>query len=184
MTSETRYFRTGSATVNGLLARTLLTSQVGVTGSIQNESSYAQIGIRVWKRDSVGTETEITSGTLVAVATWDEGIGSAIYSGSWACPQTSLASTDSIVVRVYTAVDLPLYDTWQTGQLGVTQLDSATWTVYYYLTYSIQWAILTFKFDTATYNSRITNFSYSTPAPPPSVAAPVYFGDSLSWMVY
>lgn len=181
MTVETRYFQTGSSTVNGLLARKLLTSQGGVATYIVNESNTAQIGIQVWKRTSGGVETEITAGSPVAVATWDEGIGTAIYSATWNCPQTSLASTDSIVIRVYTADTLVLYDVWSTEPLTATQLDAATWTVYYYLVYNTSFATLRFYFDTATYDSKISNFSYSTPAGAAAVAH--YSGDGLYWSV-
>jgi hypothetical protein len=160
--TETRYFRSDTQTVNGLTARKLLTTQSGVSGSIDISNYNAYIGIRVWKRSSGGVETEITDGTPRARAVIPSSSG--IVSGVWSCPQTSLASTDAIVVRVYATADSitwVLLDTWVTEQLGATQLDASTWGVYYYIYVNTARGIWKFYFDTATYNSRITNFSWS-----------------------
>jgi len=171
-TTETRYFRSDTETVNGLNAYKLRTSQTGIEGSgaeVSGSSTlYYYIGIRVWKRDSSGVETEITGGSPVAVVTVKVGSGG-LKSATWNCPQTSLSSTDSIVVRVYhdIAINPPttLVATFTTEQLSAAQLDSATWTVYYYInarrisgtTYG-----MSFKWDTTTYNSKITNFSWTS----------------------
>jgi hypothetical protein len=161
-------------TVNGLNAYELLTSQ-GTTYRLayitEDSTLTIYFGIRVWKRSSSGTETEITSGTAVAIAS---GLGSGLISGTWSCPSTSLDGTDSIVVRVYAGTSSPpttLLATFTTEQLGAQSLDAATWTVYYYLSkvslggghyeYDFYWG-------TTTYNSRIENFTW-TPVPVPVV---------------
>jgi len=150
----------------------LRTSQTGTAGSGAEVSgsytSYYYIGIRMWKRSSNGVETEITNGSPVAVVATKVGAGG-LKSATWNCPQTSLNPTDSIVVRVYhdIAINPPttLVATFTTEQLGAAQLDSATWTVYYYInarrisgtTYG-----MSFKWDTTTYDSKITNFSWTS----------------------
>lgn len=179
-TTETRYFRSDTATVNGLNTEKLSTSRSGTSGNrskLINDYSdppatRAYWGIRVWKRASGGAETEISSGSPVALI-YRASAGAGIQSSTWACPQTSLASTDSIIVRVYVSLwdsgsgfwGWNLLDTWQTEQLSTTILNSATWTVYYYAQLSIvsgapkKWTPM-FIFDTSTYNSRIENFVY------------------------
>jgi len=178
MPVETRYFRSDQHTVNGLTAYVLGLSQTGVAGYKERKHpdpegtvEYVAWGIRVWKRSADGVETEITDGSPVAIVTRSSG-GAGIQSAQWSCPQTPLAPTDNIIVRVYSGVkhlDLPiswfLLDTWQTEQLGAGQLDSTTWTIYYY-TYlvivGITWTTR-FYYDTTTYNSRIEGFKWSIP---------------------
>ncbi|MBU0708419.1 glycosyltransferase, partial [Patescibacteria group bacterium] len=179
---ETRYMRgvASEVTVNGLTTYSLGTSQ-----SSTHQSNYvertgsgtgtAQWGIKVWKRSSGGSETEITSGTPVAIVSRSSD-GADIQSNTWTPTQTAMTSTDSIVVRVYG--EITDYVSWTemavftTEQLGANQLDNATWTVYYYTertSYgagppSGRWVRGTFHWGDSTYNSRITNFSWSEPA--------------------
>jgi len=138
-----------------------LTSQSGTSGSIDISNYHAYIGIRVWKRNNAGTETEITDGSPHAIAAVPSSSG--IVFAYWSCPQTSLATTDAIVVRVYASDGSTwvLLDTWVTEQLGATQLDGVQWTVYYYIYVVSKTGVYNFRFDTTTYNSRITNFSWS-----------------------
>lgn len=166
--TETRYMRSDTQTINGLTAYKLGTAQSSsqyssaATGS--SEDSYTW-GIGVWKRDSAGTETEITSGTPVAQVS---GSSTGLKSATWSCPQTSLASTDAIVTRVYVNVSggaWTLKVTFITEQVGASQLDSATWTVYYYISYTVSVKLdissSMFRFGISTYNSRIENFTWS-----------------------
>jgi len=173
---ETRYLRSDQQTVNGLTAYKLSTTQSSSLSSVTintyiglSEVYVTQyLGIRVWKRDSNQVETEITSGTAVAIASSDvNGLINAI----WACIQTVLTSSDSIVVRVYADDFSPpttLRRTFTTEQLGASQLDSVTWTVYYYLgrtsSYNSKtglWRVTyTFRHGSTTYNSRIENFQW------------------------
>jgi hypothetical protein len=144
--TQTRYFDSVQETINGKLFNELNTSYTGsaVEKSIGSSASYhnVKVGIRVWKRSGGGTETEITSGTPVAVLSWTPSSQPSwcnyCAGAGWAAPQTTLASTDSIVVRAYYSfnggawTDIGFYD-FSTEQLGASQLDSATWTVYYNL---------------------------------------------------
>lgn len=140
MTVETRWLLKTTQTINGLLAKKLMTSgwtlyeSIGSTKGSSATTVY--MGIRVWKRASDGTETEITSGTPVAqVSATANRAPSPPKTATWACPLTTLVLTDSIVVRWYTQFDAAgwvLLQTCTTEQLGAQSLDSATWTVIYY----------------------------------------------------
>ena len=181
--TETRYMRGDTATVNGLNTYQLGTSQsstglstlvaTGTGNGNQNQQVYW--GIRVWKRNSSGTETEITSGTPVAQVTRTSG-GIGLQSATWTPTATSLDTTDSIVVRVYIQIGTR---GWQqggtipdftTGQLNNNSLSNQQWTIYYYTEYytfsstpaSTRRTEGTFYWGTSTYNSRIENFSYTS----------------------
>jgi len=165
VTVETRYMRGDKQTVNGLSAYILGTSQSAVSGhySVPVDTGYYW-GIRVWKRASDGTETEITSGTPVAQVARSSGAG--LQSATWDCPLTSLVGSDAVVVRVYErtggATTWTLCAEFITEQLGGQSLDAATWTVYYYTAVTAYAAV--FWWGTSTYNSRIVNFTW-TPVP-------------------
>jgi len=199
MPAETRYFRTDSWTVNGVTYYKLGLTQTASSKMSRAEKSGdvraagVSWGIRVWKRTADGVETEITAGEPVAVVSRTAS-GSGIQSATWTCPQTSLASTDSIIVRVYGRwgtdpwfliapwpATTPPYAEFTTEQLGAQSLDAATWTVYYwtYLTYEPARDItgMRFYWDSSSYQSRIENFSW-TPAPPPP-AVGYYYSDGL-----
>jgi len=173
-TTETRYMRSDSATVNGLSTYVLGSSQSNTPVQLLLEeallSSYhVHMGIRVWVRVSGGTETEITSGTAVAIA---DGTGTGLKSATWSCPEKSLTATDSIVVRVYYSTSSTpnmLVTTFGTEQLGASYLNASTWTVYYYVQRILSggkkaqaifydWY---FDFGSSTYDSKVSNFVYT-----------------------
>jgi hypothetical protein len=181
-TRETFYFRSDKATVNGLFTEKLLISQSGTVGYKTRTDTdpecaitRAYWGVRVYKRSSAGVETQITSSTSNPVArVYRDCTSEGIQSATWPCPETPLATTDSIVIRVYTALYDPdegfypwqLQGTWSTTpQLGATKLSASTWTIYYYTYWLRQRTTpitLTsrFYYDTSTYNSRITGITY------------------------
>ena len=178
--SETRYMRSDTQSVNSLTAYKLDTTQsssslstaITETGSGSGTSYW---GIRVWKRNSSGTETEITSGTPVAQVSRTSA-GSGLQSATWAPTEASIAATDSIVVRVYLQINsggwqqggtAPIFTT---GQLGNTLLEGNTWTVYYYTQDerrtsgppSGRYLTATYHWGNSTYNSRIEDFTHSS----------------------
>jgi hypothetical protein len=163
---ETRYFTSTSETYKGITVKKLLTTNT--SSALSAGIAYGRrFGVRVWKTDVDETETEITAGTPVATVIHagtsdDDGE----YSATWACPETALVSTDRIVVRVYSSKAAPtswsLLQTFITEQLGASKLDSATWTVYYWLVLSGT-AVL-FNYGSSTYPSRITNFTWTAAA--------------------
>jgi len=183
-TTETRYFRSDTANVNGLTTEILGTSQSGVAGTRYKQFADSELavaavslGSQVYVRYDNSTEFKISGASPIAQVTRTS-VGSGIMSNNWNCPETSMEENCSVVVRVYTRWRYgtnprtwwwsawQLLDTWQTEQLDASQLDSATWTFYYWF----QWLNLggdpvnyrsIFKFDTVTYNSRITNFQYA-----------------------
>ena len=170
--SETRYMRGDTHTINGLLAYALNTTQSNTAKNVKKSSGLlkdAYWGIRVYKRDSGGSETEITSGTPVAEVI-RSAAGQGIQSNTWDCPETALDSTDAIIVKVYhkwTAESWVLIDTFITPQLGAETLDSSTWTVYYwtkkaFVGFPIPRGVDSwFYWGTSTYDSRITGFDWT-----------------------
>jgi len=125
---------------------------------------------QVFKRDASGNETAITDyitfySALISVFKDDAGT---LRSTTVNIPQTALASTDSIVVRVYTKIGTgspSMRNVYTTEQLGAQSLDAATWTFYFYLK-GANTALAIYDYwywDTSTYPSRIENFAW-TPA--------------------
>jgi hypothetical protein len=171
--NETRAFRQDTHTINTLLANQLQTTNTAVAANTQcTVGATLTTGIRVWKRSAAGTETEITAGTAIALVN-HAATSTVELSATWNCPTTAMASTDSVVIRVYQNFATPpttLSSTFTTGQLGATSLNAGTWTVYYW----VQRAGATnaarigyFHFgDAATYNSRITGFAYTAARDP------------------
>jgi len=168
--SQTRYMRGDKHTVNNLEAYKLDTSQSVTQNTYSDAASGIKTvywGIRVWKRNTNGTETEITGGTPVAQVSRSAN-GEGMQSSIWSCPQTSLQETDAIVVRVYTkfgSSSWKLCSTFITEQLEAAQLDPSQWTVHYYTwRYYASYEKTTygfFKWGTPTHNSRIANFEYT-----------------------
>jgi hypothetical protein len=171
VTTETRYFKNASINNNELACNDLGIAQTSSATyfELTLANSYSgQLGIRVWKRSSAGVETEITAGSPVAVM--EKAMGtSGIDSATWSCPETSLVSDDSIVVRVYLKrMGYPPYNnwelagTWQTEDLSANLLAAAVWTVYYYWQFyygsQYRWR---FWWGSSSYDSRIANFQYN-----------------------
>jgi len=194
MVSETRWFRNEQATVNGLTTYLLALSKItnGTYAIVRTDSPFlpesTSIGIRVWVRHSDGTETEVTAGSPVAISSLPTGSSITTTSSTWNCPQTSLAETDSIVVRVYGNVPTwKLIEEFTTEVLNAVSLDSATWTVYYTWStpyrqvapFRYRWGI-NFYWD-GDYESRIENFSWSTAV----VVTPlrIIIGDSIASVI-
>lgn len=165
MGAETRYFTSTSETYQAITVKKLLTTNTASALSA-GVVSGRRFGVRVWWTDTSETETEITSGspvaTVIHAGTSDD---DGEYDATWACPETVLVSTDRIVVRVYSSKVTPtswiLIQTFITGQLGASKIDSATWTVHYCL--YLSGTTVSFWYGSSTYPSRITNFSW-TPA--------------------
>ena len=127
-----------------------------------NVALYA--GIRVYKRSFAGVETEITG----AVSAIVYGSATGLQSATWTPPVTSLATTDSIVIKLYAATTTPpatLRTTFTTEQLGATRLDASQWTVSYFMRRagnpqggsSVLWG-------TSTYDSRVDGFQWTSTA--------------------
>jgi hypothetical protein len=170
-TTETRYLRgvANEESANGLTAYQLGTAQSNtqVNGASVGNNVNIYAGIRVWKRASDGTETEITSGTAVAQVS-RTAQGSGLLTATWSCPLTTLVTTDSIVVRVYqgTAAN-PTTETatWTSAQLGATSLDANTWTLQLWLTRGGPATASRVIWGTATYDGQIAGFKYTNYVP-------------------
>lgn len=172
MTSETRYMRsdTWSAGIYKLgTSRTASATSVSL-GQYPDNPVTQYFGVRVYVYHSDGTRDEVTSGvTLITSGT------SGLLNGSWACPQMAISDTDAIEVEVYADNTNPptiKRATFRTEALNATQLDSATWQLYFYLqqSYNPRTRVYSYTFwwGTQTYDTRIENFSWSTEGPAPS----------------
>jgi hypothetical protein len=163
-----RYMRGDTQTINGLNAYSLnipeSTSSTSVTQSgLESAPSW---GIRVFVRHSDGTETEVVldgqTGTPKAVVS-----GSDMQSANTSVSQTTLQSTDSLVVRVYIWLGADngwsLCASFTTEQLQASTLQATTWTVFYsvHTTFNrLSGYTGTFYWGN-TYNSRIQNLQYA-----------------------
>jgi hypothetical protein len=142
------------------------------------------VGIRVFGIKSDESEEEIgTPGTLKATV-----IGpsrTVTLSATWNCPQT--VNYVAFLVIVYRETEpmetadlraggLPL--AFMTEDLN-SALASATWTVYYAFYYNVAYDETYFRFGSATYNSRIANFTWGVV---PVLAAKIV-GDGLTLTV-
>jgi len=134
------YMRSDQHTVNNATTYKLVENHTQTAASVNSSvtdpenEAYCYWGVRVWKRSSAGTETEITSGSPVAVVSRTSS-GSGLQSANWTCPTTNLSITDCLVVRVYYKFDWTNYtqcSQFITLQLNATLLEAGTWTVYYY----------------------------------------------------
>jgi hypothetical protein len=163
-----RYMRGDTQTINGLNAYILnipeSTSSASVTQSgLESAPSW---GMRVFVRHSDGTETEVAldgqTGTPKAVVS-----GSGLQSANTSVSQTTLQSTDSLVVRVYIWLGVDngwsLCTTFTTEQLQASTLQAATWTVYYYTrtTFNRLYGFSGTFYWGNTYNSRVQNLQYT-----------------------
>ncbi|MHA2174924.1 MAG: archaellin/type IV pilin N-terminal domain-containing protein [Candidatus Hodarchaeales archaeon] len=174
--TETRFLRSNAATVNGLTAYDLgtdLTGSIAVTDQSSTVSGDQAVtwGIRVYVRHSDTSEAEITSGMVATVARGAGGDASGIQNGNWLCPQTALSPTDSIVIEVWYQIggnSPAMHIEFTTPQLGATQLDASTWSVFYYTErdraggFFSRTTTAIFHWGDAIHNSRIENFEYST----------------------
>jgi hypothetical protein len=188
MTVETRYMRSDTQTINGLLAYILGTSQSSTLlysagGSAGKVTVYWACDVAVRHADGSETLLEAKIGQV-----YRSTVSSGVQSKTWGCPLTALVSTDAVVVRVYDKYGTGSWNlraTFITEQLSsATQLDAATWTFYYYTsrdydvnmgtTGAFYWGIETF--GGITYNSRIENFTWSIPS-----VAVEFHGDGLTF---
>ena len=200
-TTDTRYFRTDTATVNGLTTEQLLTSQSGTIGSRNLSTSdpeweitYVSWGCRAWARFSNSSESELTAGTPIALVSRSV-TGAGVQSATWTLTTNVSVPVDtSVVVRAYAATYAGSYywtllDTWQTGRLNTTgpfYINNATWGLTYYtqlvlISSPVKRWNQTLWFDNSTYLFRLDTFIHNVyVAPPPSGS----WHAVLSWTEY
>jgi hypothetical protein len=163
-----RYMRGDTQTINGLNAYILNIPESTSSASVTTSGLEAapRWGIRVFVRHSDGTETEAVldgqTGTPKAVVG-----GSGLQSANTSMSQTTLQSTDSLVVRVYIWLGADngwsACATFTTEQLQASTLQAATWTVYYsvHTTFNRLYGYSGTFYWGNTYNSRIQNLQYT-----------------------
>jgi hypothetical protein len=163
-----RYMRGGIQTINGLNAYKLNIPESTSSASVTQSGLEAgpRWGIRVFVRHSDGTETEVAldgqTGTPKAVVS-----GSGLQSANTSVSQTTLQSTDSLVVRVY--VWLGADNGWSpcatftTEQLQASTLQAATWMVFYsvHTTFNRLYGYSGTFYWGNTCNSRVQNLQYA-----------------------
>ncbi len=158
--TETRYMRDDN--VLGLAQTATGADYLSGTGGI------VYTGFRAWKKNSGGTETEITGGAATAVVT-RLASGQGIQTSTWPCPQTSMSASDSLVIRVYQSVGTNpptgLAATFTSEQIGASSIDAATWTLNYY-TRRANTANDRFYWGTSTWDSRIAGIVWSVTSNP------------------
>lgn len=140
--TQTRYMRSDYSTINGTslhkLDTTNTTSQLTGDETKTDEDSNITWAIRVWKKVSGGSTTELTtdySAQVTRNATGFPDDSEGEQQGTWSCPETALNTTDNIVVYVYHKIggnDWYACGLFHTEQLGAFRLDANTWTVTYY----------------------------------------------------
>ena len=180
MPVETRYFRSDTIPVNEQVFNYLHTERSETTGYLGLSAEGidpTHFYFRVWKRAGDGTQTELTSGWTLHSARDVNDRGSGIVSADWTCPATPLVATDSIVVGLRVLIGYKEFiKYWATPPLNATELPNATWTIYLYtlrdyeIVEGLPETTGRIWFDTATYDSRIANLSWTAePAktPPP-----------------
>ena len=164
ITTETRYMRSDQwADAYYKLNTTRTTTSKNMLINVETTVTRQYLGIRVWAKHADNSETELTSGTAIIIAS---GSTAGLKSASGTSPSGNLVSSDSIVVRVYADDFTPPTDiiaTFETEQLGASNLDGATWTVYYYLLRTKIGTLYYYYFywGTSTYDSNIANFQWS-----------------------
>lgn len=142
--SETRYLLKSTWTQNGLTTKKLSLSFPSDTFQAVSKLagravSNASWGIRVWNRTIASVETEITSGSPVALVNRTaNNVGYQAQSNTWACPAANWdqSSNCSLVVQWFCTFDNN--GTWYNMQNSTTEglsssfLNASTWTITYY----------------------------------------------------
>jgi len=143
-TTYTWYFCSSTHTVHGLTAYRLNETNTNIAETITQTLSgnvTVTYGIRVWKRDSSGTEHEITSGSPVATFTQTPNSDGYEHKSSTWQPTSVSVYNESIVVRVYVKPENGAWQTlavFSTNPLFTTlpkKLSTTTWNVTY--TYNV-----------------------------------------------
>lgn len=164
---KTLYFRSDFHTVNGLNARKLMFIRSGVPETWQfaryGGSFTTVYNFTILKRDSEGSETQL--GFRIA-ETRRTSNGEGIQYAAWTSPETDMEPTDAIKVKM---IQYLVYDGmggvgrfFITEQLAASKLNAAYWRFYRY-TYRYFNSVDTYtqyRYDSATYDTRITGFSY------------------------
>lgn len=169
--TETRYMKNQGSSISGyydlgVWPNTAADDQKRI--DVPDNTFPITWGIRVFIRHSDSSETQITL-DLEATVSRVSGDWQGYLSAAWNCPYTVLDPTDRIVVKVYLEysgsgeIELAVFTT---EELGATKLESAQWTMYYWIRVDDRRNRTTradFNFGDTDHNSRITNIVYGKP---------------------
>lgn len=178
---DVRFLRSDQHTINGLTACKLDTPNSIDTLST-SALSYGYIGLRMFKRSSDGTETEIgTPNVCKAIAALSTTLVE-VYA-SWSVPETVFSATDALVVKVYTCnasgTPYTLLATYISPQIGENMTLSGTITAFYWA-YDVLVETdyyTNFYWGGSNRNSRIEGFRWTPYVPP--VAVRIAYTDGL-----
>ena len=132
MATSTQYMRNDTHTINSLLANKLgTTDTTGVSPYLHRPDNGGTItyDYDVLIRHSNGTTTSV--GTGVAQTSRVEGNGYGFQTATWACPSTSMVSTDAIelIMNIGASGAYAGNRYFITSQLGWSKLEASTWTI-------------------------------------------------------
>lgn len=173
-TSETRFFRGETVTVNGengyLWNTTLSDTGKQVFRGEESQGLNSTWGLRVWNQSDEG-DNEITPGSMVAEVfrdsntCGDSATCSGSQSGRWEVPETNISIGDSLVLRIYTDIGGTVYNTANfTSRDFETPLTlQGTWNATYETWYdsSASGTNSSFRWGNITWNSTVASFNYT-----------------------
>lgn len=160
MTVQTRFYRGGTHTVNGLTASPMaLTQGTATVSAITTSRIFDPIARSdVYTRTAAGVQT--IRGTNVAPIS----IHTAVNGATWTAPAITLAATDALVFEE-TVVDGAWggnYGTFITDQLNQSSIVAATWTFFrsYTIVQHYDTDDIIFNFNSPVHNSRVTGITF------------------------
>ena len=169
-TTEAWYFRSDTWTVNTELGYKLHTTQSSSTTYTESTSSSLEdftVGIKVYRVSEDGDVIPVTD-TVVAEATQSGATAGTLLNTTYTLSgDTELVFDDAIQVLVYHQVGSGTQTaeaTFITRNLETDELNTNTWTVYYYVTVTESGGTYYYRFhygDSST-DSKITNVQYVT----------------------
>jgi len=164
----TLYMHENQHTVNGLNTYELGAGQTSVKREVGTDdlgNVQVLFSIRVYVRHNDGSLDPLSDWSYLFSRPVGD-LGEGIQSGTWAAPETNLASTDAIQVTIrieIASVSWPILDTdfiTKTAQeLGISKINSGTWNVYLYTgrDYDSEFKVVSgyFYWGVSPYDSRI-----------------------------
>ena len=170
-TTEAWYFRSDTWTVNTELGYKLHTTQSSSTSYVESTSSSLEdftVGIKVYRVNEAGDVIPITD-TVVAEATQSGATAGTMLNTTYTLSgdTQSLTFDDAIQVEVYHQVGAGSQTakaTYITRNLMTNELNTNTWTLYYYVTVTESAGTYYYRFHygDASTDSKIVNIQYVT----------------------
>jgi hypothetical protein len=158
--NATWYFRSDTWTTHSQLGYGLSPVQTSTeTSNMETDAANdknSSFGVKVWAYDADGDKTELTAGSIVAIAYRDSD-GEGIQSATWTWAGHNYV-VDAVEVRIYQRFNT---DAWTTSAVFITKtgllfkFPAATWTFNYFTNRTSGSTNSTFWYGSYEYNSRI-----------------------------